>query len=789
MKHKGEMPKDPREVNPQIPEDLSLLILKCLEKKKEDRYPGAEYVFSELSKIEQRIPTTERIKPKRKPITSKEITVTFGVKKLLIPALIVVILVIAALIILKFLPKKEAVLAPKIENSIAVISFENQTGDEAYDYLQKVIPNLLITNLENTGLLYVVTWERMRDILEQIGKKDVEIIDKDLGFEVCRREGIEAIVLGFFTKAGEVFHTDIKVLDAETKDILKSHISRGDGVDSILKIQIDELSKEISQGVGIARQKIEASQARIADVTTNSMEAYNYFLMGKEVYEDREDYYGAQQFLEKAVELDPTFASAYFWLAWIYMEVGDVNAYNEAFEKAKLFSEKATEKERLFIEAEYADYIENDYEKTFRILKEIIKKFPKEKFAYYQLGVYYSNNNSYQEAIEEFNKSYQLDPNYGWALAGLAATYRKMGDYEKAIECFEKWASISPENALPLHRMAYVYFRRGEFDKVLEKEKEALDRDPDSIDSLIAISYMLALKEDYLGAMKWANQIIERAKFSVFKIKGYILRGFYHYWLGNLNKSMEDLQEADKLFQELGKGEERVSIAYIKLLICYDRGLLELSRKYYKEWTNIRRNSPTLLSLYGVSYFQAWMNIHFASLDLKEGRIDSAKSKFDELKSIIPKIKRKITQDFVSYFSDFLSAEIQLQDRNPDKSISILENKSLKIIMGFSNPGELFGQNMRFLNDVLARAYLQKGEIDKAIEEYERLITLDPKSGEKLLIYPKYYYKLAKLYEQKGWEGKAIENYEKFLDLWKDADPGIAEVEDAKKRLAALQTQ
>ena len=97
IKHKQEGPRDPREINAQIPEDLSQVILKCLEKNKEDRYQTAAELIKDLSNIEQGIPTIERIIPKRKSDTSKEITVTFSPKKIVIPAAIIIFAVAVGL--------------------------------------------------------------------------------------------------------------------------------------------------------------------------------------------------------------------------------------------------------------------------------------------------------------------------------------------------------------------------------------------------------------------------------------------------------------------------------------------------------------------------------------------------------------------------------------------------------------------------------------------------------------------------------------------------------------------
>ena len=83
-------------------------------------------------------------------------------------------------------------------------------------------------------------------------------------------------------------------------------------------------------------------------------------------------------------------------------------------------------------------------------------------------------------------------------------------------------------------------------------------------------------------------------------------------------------------------------------------------------------------------------------------------------------------------------------------------------------------------------AYYKDGDLENARREYERVISFTSGRQSSADLYAKSFYMLGKIYEQQGNRGKAIENYEKFLDIRKNADPGIAEVEDAMKRLAGL---
>ena len=250
-----------------------------------------------------------------------------------------------------------------MENSIAVISFENQTGDQTLDGYREIIPSRLITSLEQSQSFYVMSAERQKDLLKQVGKPGLKIIDSDAGFEVCRKEGVKALVTGSFYKAGDTFFTDVKVLDVRTKRLLRTAKTQGEGPQSLFIGQVDELSRKIAAGLGVAKDKIDASIKSIGDVSTTSEKAYEYYLQGSECYNNW-DFIKARESLQKAVEIDPEFAMAYFLLSGANFEgVADRPAAIRALERAHALSKNVTEKERLQIETLYAYQIEKNQDK------------------------------------------------------------------------------------------------------------------------------------------------------------------------------------------------------------------------------------------------------------------------------------------------------------------------------------------------------------------------------------------------------------------------------------------
>ena len=184
VKIKSEIPKDPREFNAQIPPDLSRLILKCLEKDKQARYADVRELREELAKIEKGVPTAARIIPPEKPATSKEITVTFKLKRILVPSIVVISAVIIGIAGYWLLFRKAPMPPVPEKPSLAVLPFEDLSPQKDQDWFCNGITEEIINRLSNIRELKVPA--RTSSFLVK-DKQDIREVGKALGVATVLR--------------------------------------------------------------------------------------------------------------------------------------------------------------------------------------------------------------------------------------------------------------------------------------------------------------------------------------------------------------------------------------------------------------------------------------------------------------------------------------------------------------------------------------------------------------------------------------------------------------------------
>jgi serine/threonine protein kinase/tetratricopeptide (TPR) repeat protein len=771
VKQKSEAPPNPRTFNAHIPEDLARLILQCLEKTPEKRPSSAVELAARMAEIAAVLPASNTTLPLRRPATSKTFTVRLPSKKVWVPALVLMVL-LGAFLAWQFLPGGEA-----NRRSIAVMGFKNQTGDAAFDYLQETIPNLLVTSLEQSGRFRVTTWQELKDLLRRSGKEASAAFDDEVGFEICRQAGIETLAVGFFTKAGDSFVTDVKIFEAATKRALKTTQARGEGPASILKSQIDEISRSIIRGRGLAALKIEKAPPKIVDVTTSSLEAYSAYLRGRDEY-DRFFTADARRSFEKAIALDPDFAVAHLYLARAFSALGDKKAQEEALERARRLAARASEKERLYIEASYAGSIKRDASEQRRILEELVSRYPGEKDAQCNLAVSYSTAREFPRALESFDKALALDPDFGRALNQAAYTYLKMGQPAKAVPYLERYAALKPDDPAPRDSLAEMLMRTGRLDDAIAKYKEVLAAYPDFYLSWKNLAYVYALQEKYPEALRCLDEMVARAPAGSAKLVGIWLRAFLLDFLGRRDRSLKEFQDLKAISEKGGDEYSLMTTSWMLVFVHLERGEFDEAEREIESFLGIliKRNParPPMTEII--------KTILRGRLAFARGRTETALAMMKETEALFAGLDPATREEMAFPWAD-TKAEALLAAGRAEDVIAARDKISLGILPGLQI-NDIASYNQPFLKDVLARAYGKKGDLDRAAAEYRKLLTIDPANQVRALMSPLYHYRLGRVLDEKGDRAGARAEYTRFLAGWKDADASHPELADARRRIA-----
>ncbi len=517
VKHKSEVPRDPKELNAQIPEDLSCVILRCLEKNKEQRYQSAGEVRSELENIEKGIPSTVRVIPERKPLTSREITVTFGLKKLLVPALVFVGIIAVGVIIWQLLPQKNTVPLPSDMPSIAVLPFVDLSPQKDQVYFCDGMTDEIIAKLSRlTGWKVIPRTSMMR-------YKDTVKDIKEIGQEL----DVATILEGSIRKERDDIRVNAKLIKVEDSIHLWS-----DTYEKKL-ISIFSIQSDVAEKIAIAL-KVELSpedKEHIAKKPTENLTAYDYYLKGRELYDHylKQDNENAIEIFRKALELDPDYVLAYAGL-------GDAYA-----QRAWRF-----------------DYPESWLDSAIEMSKRAISIDPSSAEAYKALALAYEYKGWYQKALEANYKAVELFPNYDSAIANIGWVNWFIGECEEALMWFNKGLALNPTDAFHHYGPGALYLVLDDYAKAEQWFNEALDLQPDMILAHEGFSLMYLAEGRYQKAIQSGQKILSVDPDS---LTGLIRIGEAELYSGNLLQAKQYYEKALEISPK--RGDLLTSIGYI----------------------------------------------------------------------------------------------------------------------------------------------------------------------------------------------------------------------------------
>ncbi len=766
FKHKAQLPREPKKINPEISDDLNRLILICMEKDRGRRYQSAQELLSDLRNIGEGLPLGSKIQPRRAILTA-----IFLRKKLLIPALIAALLIIA-LITWQVLSQKEATPISSGKPSVAIMYFKNNTGDKNFDFWKTALADSLITDLSQSKLLKVLSGDKLYQILKDLNQLEATIYSADVLREVATRGEVTHIVQGSFAKAGNSFRLDITIQESNTGDIIGSERVEGKGEESLFAM-VDELTREIKVDFRLTPQELRNDiDKEAASITTRSPEAYKYYIEAKEYFQER-SYRQSLAFFEKAVDVDPEFAMAYRDMAFAHQSLGDAIEMKVCFKKALALTDRISDKERYIIQTTYYLVSERDYPKAIEACERLLELYPDDLWGNSKLGAMYADIEEWEKAVDQYRILVQTDPESVDGYTSLASAYMALGLHHKVQEVLDYYLKNYPDNEFIHYDLAKNYIHQEKYELALVELEKSISLNPNRWSPRLVKGDIFLFMGDFVEAEKEYQQFQKSEQFVENVYSRDRLANLY-LLQGKSEKSKEYLTrgiELAKLSDTWASGFY-AQLAYQNLKSGNIDGALEASDMGCEAALNGRNR----FALRSALYVKCLAN-------LKMNMTDEAQKITDELKLIIEK---GATRKAIRFYYLFRGL-IEIEDEDYSEAIQYL-NKALPLLPGQHQISEVFNDHAIFM-EPLGLAYFKSGKLEEAKEEFLSITRLTYGRLYYGDIYAKSFYMLGKICEQQGDTDKAIEHYEKFLDLWKDADPGIAEVEDARERLAGFKSQ
>jgi serine/threonine protein kinase len=481
-------PRQPRLWNRKVDRELSTICLTCLEKDPKRRYPAAVGLAEDLEHW-----------LKHEPIRAKRSGFFTHARKWVrrkpaIAALIASLVAFAAT--LGWVVWKSEFIPAPVTSGVAVLPFENLSGDPNNAYFANGIQEEILTRLASIADLRVIS----RTSTQQYQSKPTNLR------QIAEQLGVANIVEGSVQKAADQVRVNVQLVNALTDSHLWAD-TYDRKVTDILGVE-----SEIAKGIaGALQAKLTGREEQaLAVKPTNNPEAYNAYLHGLAFETTRDNAYtlnDAIDFYQRAVQLDPNFAIAWARLsrvnAWFYGNYDGSAARRDAVKRALDNAQKLAPDlpETLLALGYYQNNVLRDYGLAKATFGRVSKMLPNSSEGLRGLGGVAIHEGKWDEGMADYEQALTLDPRDVQLLIRAAYTYSLLRQYPAALKLYDRVLDIMPNDRGAMAAKASIYQGQGNLQEAAKLIPEINTQTSDQY-SFVIKSIQLRLERNYAEAIR-----------------------------------------------------------------------------------------------------------------------------------------------------------------------------------------------------------------------------------------------------------------------------------------------
>jgi eukaryotic-like serine/threonine-protein kinase len=602
------------------------------------------------------------------------------------------------------------------KDTIVLADFANTTGDPVFD---DTLKQGLRVQLEQSPYLSLLSDQQLGEELRLMAWQPSDRLTRELARDLCLRIGSKAILTGSISRLGSHYVIGVSASNCSTGSEFTSQQSEAVDKEHVLPA-LGSIASKIREKLGESLASIQKFDVPIEQVTTSSLEALRAYSLGRKygtVYQFRE----AVLQLQRAVELDPDFASAYvrLWQAQFYL--GQMPSAEQSLARAYALRGRTSERERFLISQKHAC----DLDQSLAIAELWAQTYPRDSEARLILadGAMWKGN--WEEAVRQGQVALDLDPNYNTNYFNLAVSELALDRLDEASAICDR-AAWRKMNDAPIHQVRYwIAFVRRDLAEMKHQVKvlEDLAREnPDTEGDLLTVE---AATQMSFGRISSARELVERAVASGTRSGSVtIAPRLYSFW-ALFSAETGNRSEARAYIRRVAGQPADPAIA----LAAARAGEVRLTERSATQFDQVPSNW--------------WLR----------NRVDPV-----------------------------VHAVIAMDRRKAGKAVEDLRAANSDTQWAGNDPSSLDGLMTAYLR---GEAYLQLHQGREAATEFQRLID-HPGIVVNSPFGPLARVGLGRAFVLQGDRLKARTEYEQFFGLWKDADPGIPIVKEAKMEYAKL---